>query len=1000
MGDFIQNIQEIDNLNIAKTIACDCTEFTKLYKANKNDFTVIAQNIRSIYHNFDDFLVNLTSFSFETDVIVLTECRLSAHKPIPSLDKYCSFVTTCQLNQNDGVVVYIKNSLKSNVKEIKLVQASCLQVEVLNNIIICIYRSPSFKKAENFIDSLDAYISTLRSENKNIIITGDININIIPKPTENSYEYKNRADYLNMLTAYSIFSGHSLPTRGQNCLDHYMLRIKRSKITAFIAILHTSITDHFTTFLSLSKVKDNQNTLKTNTTTDFEKALTYLREKKLTDLLLCSDPNILTDCLTQRIIDSIKNNTTTIKIPSNKRRIKPWITTGILRCIRNRNKLQIESRNDPFNETKKITYTRYRNHCNNLLKKIKRKYEREILAKSTKNNKLLWKNIKAITYTTKSKKLNTELTYLKPSPVESANFVNNFFANVGKELAEDIQSSMSVDDQNYYINELPTQPQSFALYDTDFDEINNIIINLKSDSAPGWDNISTRFIKFIRHDVTPVITYLANLCFRTGTFPSLLKQSIITPVFKGGDRDDVNNYRPISVLPIISKIIEKLLNNRLLNYLSSFNIISPAQFGFRQGISTEDAVTSLSTLVVEQLDVGKKCLSVFIDLKKAFDTVSLPILAKKLEKIGIRGTQLSIFKDYLSDRKQKVKLEQYISDDIGITCGVPQGSVLGPTLFIIYINDLCNMKIKNAKIFTYADDTAIVFSGSSWDSIKTDAEYGMSRVAKWLKYNLLTLNTSKTNYICFTINDSTQPRQDFRLKIHVCNENDSTARNQCDCSIIEKVSTFKYLGVILDQRLSWYPQVEQITSRIRKFIWMFKSLRHVVPKTASNTPNSEKNLLNEIYIALVQSVILYCIPIWGGALKTRFLDVERAQRALIKVMYFKKQRFPTVSLYQVSNLLSVRKLYIVYTILKKHKTLAYDPCIETKRRKNIVTNVPITKTTFASIQFKKRSAYLYNKTNEILQFFSKTSHECKSVLIKWIKTLSYEETETLLLYVK
>ena len=177
MDDIKDTLNEIDRFTLARSIECDYCNLSKYKQVNRSDLTIISQNIRSIYCNFDDFIVNLSSLSFDVDVIALTECRLTPNKSLPQLRNYYLYATTSQLNQNDGVVVYVKNTLKSNVKEIRLSQASCLEVELLNNIIVCVYRSPSNTNAESFINSLNMYLETIKS--KNIIITGDININLI-----------------------------------------------------------------------------------------------------------------------------------------------------------------------------------------------------------------------------------------------------------------------------------------------------------------------------------------------------------------------------------------------------------------------------------------------------------------------------------------------------------------------------------------------------------------------------------------------------------------------------------------------------------------------------------------------------------------------------------------------------------------------------------------------------------------------------------------------------
>lgn len=990
MTDSLQNITEIDKIEIARAIECDCVELNKHIYVNRKDLTILSQNIRSIYCNFDDFLLTLSIIKFEVDIIILTECRLSTNKPIPQLSNYQSYMTTRQLNQNDGVVVYVKNTLKPRVKEISLSQASCLQLDVLNNTILCIYRSPSNTNTDSFVDSLSTHLESITSQ-KSIVIAGDININIITKPTEQSHEQKNRTNYLNMLSLHGILPGHLLPTRDKTCLDHFMLKINKKKFSATIAILHSTITDHFTTLLVLSKQKYKQAIPKTTTLLNYEQALTHLQEKSISDLLFCNDPDYLCKLLLQSLTDTINSNTTTINIPSSKRIIKPWITTGILRCIQNRNKLQRKLRLDPDNEILKITYTRYRNYCNNLLKRLKRKYEKELLSNSIKNSKQLWKNIKSITYTNKTDNQNTELLNLKSSPSESINFINNYFANIGCKLAQQIQPETT--NCPTPLSDTLTQTNSFVLLETDCDEVHRTLMNLRSNGASGWDNISTKFLKHTSIVVVPIITHLANLCFSKGIFPAPLKEALITPVHKGGDRDDISNYRPISVLTALSKIIEKLINTRLLNYLSKFNILSDSQYGFRRNMSTEDAVSALSSLITKHLDNGQKCLTVFLDLKKAFDTVSTTILLNKLEKIGIRGIALDLLKSYLSNRAQRVKIGQHISDHAAVLYGVPQGSVLGPTLFLIYINDLCDMIIPNAKVFSYADDTAVVFYGSSWHDVKHHAESGISRVADWLKFNLLTLNASKTNFICFSISKRNEPNDDFGIVIHTCK---GEYGNNCNCPSIRKVTEIRYLGVVVDNRLSWYPHVEQVTARIRKLSWLFKTLRHIAPMVKANKNCPSKNLLTQVYLALVQSVLGYCIPVWGGTAKTRLIQLERAQRALLKIMHFKRLRFPTVDLYNISDVISVRKLYIVQTILKKHKSLPLNVGITPKRRKFSIADIPSTKTKFACNQYRKRSAQLYNRINKKINIHSKNKYDCKETLIKWIKPLTYEDTEALL----
>lgn len=337
----------------------------------------------------------------------------------------------------------------------------------------------------------------------------------------------------------------------------------------------------------------------------------------------------------------------------------------------------------------------------------------------------------------------------------------------------------------------------------------------------------------------------------------------------------------------------------------------------------------------------------------------------------------------MSERSYVVKIGTVTSSEEIATYGVGQGSVLGPTLFLIYINSLCHMNLQSAQIVSYADDTALLFSGDTWNNVGRTTEHGLSRVATWLDNNLLTLNISKTSYICFSLNKRTQPSQDFKIKIHTCNDFHNT---NCTCLKINKVSNIKYLGVILDQKLSWHPHLDLLMGRVRKLMWTFKSLRHV----------ATKDLIQQIYISLAQSILIYCLPIWGGATKVKFLELERVQRALLKLMLLKPLRFPTASLYTTTDLLSVRKLYVLQIVLKKHKSLPFNLSSIKTRRKNKAALEPTVNTTFATRQYSKQSSRIYNILDKELQIYHLTYHECKNTISEWLRTKSYEEIESIL----
>ena len=322
----------------------------------------------------------------------------------------------------------------------------------------------------------------------------------------------------------------------------------------------------------------------------------------------------------------------------------------------------------------------------------------------------------------------TEFNYKTiTDPTAMSNVFNNYFTSIAKKTNFNIKFS-----PKHYTDYLSyPNTNTFFLTPTDKNEISLIISSLDSHKSSGPNSIPVKILKLLKNDISQQLSDIFNMSFSTGQFPSVLKIAKVIPIHKKQSRVDYTNYRPISLLSNIEKIIEKLMYKRLSNFLDINNLIYSLQFGFRPKYSTTHALINLTESIWQSLDEGSFGCGIFVDLQKAFDTVDHKILLHKLEHYGIRGICNDWLKSYLSDGKQFVSVNGYNSDLMPVDCGVPQGSVLGPLLFLIYINDL-HKAIQYCKVHHFADDTNLFHTSKSVKNLNELINRDMKHLNNWL----------------------------------------------------------------------------------------------------------------------------------------------------------------------------------------------------------------------------------------------------------------------------
>ena len=580
-------------------------------------------------------------------------------------------------------------------------------------------------------------------------------------------------------------------------------------------------------------------------------------------------------------------------VDTHKDKREPWLTKGLIKSSKTVQKLYRKQLGKPKDHPSHVIYVAYRNIFNKTKRSAKQNFYHMRLKANINNMRSTWKIMNSIigkhndkSYIAHTFKING---ILEENPTNVANHFCKLFSNIGQRLANQIGPSVAKSD-SFLSKEVR---DSMFLGPTNPIEILHIVRKMKNKTSCGWDELSLKHLKAIIDPLLYPITVLINKSLKEGQVPDLLKIAKVVPIYKNKDRQIMDNYRPVSVLPSVSKILEKVVFKRLHAFLTHHSILYECQFGFRPKFSAIDAISLFNYNVCKTLENNKVGLGVFLDLSKAFDTIDHEILIKKLNFYGIRGRALEWFKSYLCNRKQYVLFQGNKSEMASITHGVPQGSILGPLLFIIYINDL-HKCLKTSKPILYADDTTLFNSADNIRILFKNTNNDLKSLHEWFKCNKLSINTSKSFYMIFQ-----KKKKHLDHNLHLVMNN-----NQ-----IERKSSTKFLGMIIDERLNWHDHIQYIQNKISCSLFMLRKAKFALLKINLHT----------LYYSLVYPYLTYGLILWGGTHKTQTKKIATLQKKAIRVITHSKYNEHTHPLFKDLKILKLSDLYSWQVSIFMHK---------------------------------------------------------------------------------
>ena len=929
------------------------TNFNQLYDSLKENvtFSMVHFNCRSLKRNFDNVQVFLQCCNCNFTVIGVSETWFTGSESTFQLPNYTFHNNYRSNKRGGGVGVYVQNKVKIKRRfdlEIFNDFVEMLSIELFcdpKNIILCVIYRPPGHSITQFIDNIQIPLHNIVSENKECFLLGDFNINLLDMSSQIN-------SFVDTMLSYSysplISKATRITSESATLLDNIYTNNPTNVLKSGIFV--TDISDHYPVF-ALANFQFTQSPTYCFKRKINEKSIiqfcTLLSEVDWSDIYVHYNASDRFRCFLDKYT-SLYNKCFPLKKSalSENTNPKPWFNAHLKKMCNKKYALYRKFKRNPtvYRETR---YKHYRNKVNFEIRKRKLEYYNMKFGSAQGNIKNTWNVINEVLNKSKKSVL-CESIEVDGSVIDDKQIIvdkfNDYFSTIGEKIVNDMQSC----NEDFSIF-LPSKcPNAMFFQPITHTDILNVVHGFKDGKSPGHDEINIKVFKKSIYFILEPLCDIFNSSLEQGIFPQSLKIARVVPIFKKGARNVLNNYRPISILSVFSKLLEKLVYNRLLSFITKNNILYQRQFGFRQGFSTYMALLEFTNKISQAFENREFLVGVFLDLSKAFDCINHRILLQKLQCYGIRGVCLKWFYSYLYNQKQYTTIDGFNSDLSKVSVGVPQGSVLGPLLFILFINDLHSV---SAQLFSviFADDTNFFVSGNNESEINNILNIELSKIYRWFSCNKLMINLEKTCYMIFKPKNKIIDENKLQLYMH-------TFR-------LRKVTQTKFLGVIIDERLTWKEHINDICCKLSKSVGALYRLKQFIPK----------QILLTLYNTMILPYITYCNIVWGHCaiyLTNRILILQkRAVRIISNSHPLTKTTplFHKYSILRVTEICEIQTANFMFLFFKGNlpntfsDILSYDsPAYRCNTRSSTNLRLPLMKYNFSHTTIKYTGPKCWN----------------------------------------